>query len=295
MLKKRAIALLITVFFIMAISVSLGIALKYVATGSKSMQSEQFTLQTSMILEDVLKILQGSPELAQVNSQEGLAIFLAESSIIPFQSNGMRILIEIKSARAKINPNVFTDTTRLNIFKSFLIKKMINTQYADILADAVGGIKEDMSYNTDVFTHKPSLFRDYVTSDKHLEEFNDSFMRSYEDESLKNIEMQELFYTSKESNSSIDLNYATPLVWEVLLGCDEERAQMLQLSGGTYASVEDLGLSSDENSSLSHFKTSFFEPHIEVNIAITEKNISSNLRFEYNIQSKKGSNFVYEI
>ena len=127
-LNKRAIALLITVFFIMLITMSVGVGLKYINSGSKSMQSEQFTLQSSMIINDVLQLLQTSEELSQIDSSDGLAMFLAESSFIPFESNGVSVVIQISSARAKINPNTLSTKPRLDAFKNYLMLKMVNME-----------------------------------------------------------------------------------------------------------------------------------------------------------------------
>jgi len=293
--QKNAIALLITVFFIMLITLSVGVGLKYVNSGSKSMQSEQFTLQSSMILDDVLKLLKTSEELAQIDSSDGLALFLAESSFIPFESDGVSVLIQISSARAKINPNTLSTKPRLDAFKNYLMLKMVNMEYANMLSDVMSGIKEDMSYNTDIFSQKPYLFRDYITSNKHLLEINDSYMKTYHDNNLKNIDVEKLFYVSKDKNSSIDLNYASSSAWELMLRCDESRAELLSASGGAYTTLEDLALSEEEEVSLAKFQTSFFEPYIDVKIEVSQKNSTANIRFEYNIKLKKGSNFVFEV
>ena len=125
-LSRRAIALLITVFFIMLITLSVGAGLKYINNASKSMQSEQFILQSAMILDDVLVLLKSSEELSKIASSDELAIFLAESSFIPFESNGVSVVIEISSARDRINPNTLITTPRLDAFKNYLMLKMVN-------------------------------------------------------------------------------------------------------------------------------------------------------------------------
>ena len=295
MLHKKAIALLITVLFIMAITISVGVGLKYVKNASNSVNSEQYMLQSSVILNDVLKMLKSSSALEQINSSEGLALFLDESSFIPFQSNGIKVLIEISSARAKINPNTLLDKAKIDAFKYFLLLKGVNTQYAYMLSDVMGGVKEDMSYNTDIFTHKPYLFRDYIVSQAHLLEINDAYIKKYHDNSLKNIDMQELFYVCKDKNTTVDLNHATPLAWELMLGCDENRATVLSAYGGANTSLDEFILSDEEKKALQIFQTSFYEPYIDVKLEIMQKNVSVNIRFEYNIKLKKGSNFVFEV
>ena len=80
-----------------------------------------------------------------------------------------------------------------------------------------------------------------------------------------------------------------------MLGCDEFRAEILSASGGAYSTLDDLSLSAQEKVALSKFQTSFFEPYIDVKIEIMQNDSSANIRFEYDIKSKKGSNFVFEV
>lgn len=295
MIAKRGIALLVTVFFIMLITLSVGVGLKYINESSKSIQKEQFLFQTTVILDDVLSILQKLKELEQVGSAVDMSTFLLTSEVIPFQSNGVEVLIKFSSARSKMNPNALKDKERLAVFKLFLMRKSINTVYADILLDSMSGLKEDQTYLTGIFNTHPYAFRDYITSSQHLQMINKFYVNSFHDVNFQRIDTKEIFYTSKDSNSSIDLNFATSSTYEILLGCDTARAEELSLRGDVLQTLEDLQLSTEEQINLSKFQTSFFEPYLDVNIRIRQEGKISNIRFEYNTKLKKGSNFVFEV
>lgn len=207
----------------------------------------------------------------------------------------MRVMIEMKSARAKLNPNVFNTSQKINLLQNFLVSKMINPEYANMLSDSINGIKEDNVYNSDIFVEHPYLFRDYIASDKQLQKLNKIYRIKYHEESLSNIDLSELFYTSNDKNSTIDLNYATPLVWELMLGCDEERAVRLNAGAGTYRSIEDLSLDDKEIVKLSYFSTKYFSPILDVSVSLHKNGERAFVRFEYNILTKKGSNFVFKV
>ncbi len=293
-MRRDAIALLITLFFIMAITVSIGVGLKYLEKSSHSVKQELFLFQTSIVLDDILKILQNSQRLKEVNSAESLELFLAEVFLIPLEKDGVNILVEVSSARSKVNVNSFTTVQQIEALKNFLVLNNIQVEYADMLLDSISGIKGDMSYNTDIFTQKPYLFRDYISSQKHLAEISDSYMKRYNDSNIQNVDMNQLFYTSRDTNSSVDLNQANALTWQLLLECDEQRA--INLENDIFAtSLEELSLEPEELISLNKFKTSFFEPYIEVKIKIIQDNMNAIIKFEYDIQSNKGTNFVYEV
>ena len=308
--KKRGIALLITTLFMMAIIFSLGISLKQVNEATTEVENENFMLQTSVILDDVLSILRTSEELDFItkdNSGDAFFIFLSEASFIPFESSGVKILIELKSARAKFNINSLNSAKRIDSLKLYLNNYMVNTTYVDMLLDNMKGFKEDMSYNSEIFYEKPYLFRDYIVSSEHLAEINDFYNKTYHDNSLNKkakkssnydeyiLDLDDLFYFRSNKNTKVDLNYATVSTWEMILGCSRQRAIELNTGGGSYNSLDTLMLDDEEKIELAKFKTSFFEPYLDVAVEVLQNNNSAIIRFEYDMKSKKGSNFVYEI
>ena len=295
--ERKAIALLITVMFVIVITVAIGFGLKQVNKASALVAQENFMYQSQVIIEDVMSILKSSQEIQLVvdsNTSDALFLLVSQAGFIPFESNGLEIVLKIRSAREKFNPAQL-DENRTVLLKQFMNNYRINSEYVDILADCIGGIKEDNSYNSRIFDEKPYLFRDYVASPKHLEEINDFYTKEYSDNALAEINFDNLFYYSSDRNVSIDLNFATTEVWEMILTTSKEKAELLSAGMGSYTSVDDLNLNDDELRNLSMFKYSFFEPILFVELDLMQNGASSRVSFEYDIKEKKGSNFVYEI
>ena len=307
MQRRSAIALMITIFFIMAISISLGIALKQVKQARSEILKQNFLLQTNIILEDVLKILRDSKELEVIvkeESKEALYIFLSQAGFIPFEHSGIAVSIEIKSARSTLNINSIVDEEgkvikpRYNSLINYLSLYRVNSNYVDMLLDNMNPVnqtEEDKYYNTGIFDDNPDLFREYIASSEHIEDINDYYMKYYNENNLENIDFEETFYFSKDINTSVDVNYATAETWRLLIGCNEVRAEELTLGSGTYAKVSDLELTSEEKTLLTYFKPSYYEPFLDVRVEIKEGDLDAKIRFEYDMKAKKGSNFIYEI
>ncbi|MEA1891990.1 MAG: hypothetical protein U9N33_04685 [Campylobacterota bacterium] len=297
---KKGIALFITLLFIMLITISIGVGLKQVNEASKSIRSENFLFQTNIILDDVLMLLETSKELEAIKTSDDFAIFLAETSTLPFESSGVKVSLDLQSARSKFDINSLmtkdkVELHRVNALKRYLSSYMININFVDIMLDLMGGVKEDISYNSDIFNEKPYLYRDYIASQKHFDELKDFYRDYYHDNSLKNINFEELFYFTNNDSYIIDLNYATPDIWELMLGVDKLKAQDLNLNAGAYTELADLNLQNDQLELLKKFETSFYEPYLDVVVEIIEDELSAIIRFEYDIQKREGSNFVYEI
>lgn len=293
---RSAIALLITLMFVIVITVAIGYGLKQVNDATKLVKQEQSLYQKNIIIEDILSILHNSADLqAAVDNSESFFLLLSQASFIPFEYEDVTILMKITSARGKFNPAMLDGNTGV-LLRQYLANYNINSQYVDILLDNIGGIKVDNSYNSTIFDENPYLFRDNIASAKHLEIINDYYTKEYNDNALSNVDFNQLFYYTDDANISIDLNYATTEVWEFILGCSRERAEALNANGGLYTEIEDLNLNDDEKEILrTSFKTSFFEPIVQIELDITLNGEYSKMSFEYDIQKKKGSNFAYEI
>ena len=109
--SRDAIALLITVMFVMVITIAIGIGLSLVKEAAQAVKKEAFLYESSLIVEDVLRILQSSPDVARVgdaNSSTELYMLLSSASFIPFESQGLSVLIRLESARTKFPLNSLT-------------------------------------------------------------------------------------------------------------------------------------------------------------------------------------------
>jgi len=167
-MQRKAIALLITLLFIMLITISVGAGLKQLNQASGYVEDEKFLFQSSVILNDTLDFLKNSQELNDINSSDDFSAFLAQTSFIPFQTHGIKISLELSSARSKFNVNNLMgkkelDIFRVNALRRYLGNHMVATSFVDILLDSMRGVKQDFSYESTLFDQKPELFRDYIS------------------------------------------------------------------------------------------------------------------------------------
>ncbi len=303
-MEKRGIALLITLLFIVAITASIGIGLKQINDASKELKNQNFMLQSRIVLDDVLNIINNSAQIKNIakdGSISELNDFLSKVSLLPFDLNGLHVSIEIQSARSRFNINDLVNSTgkpnisRVEILKEYVSRYNINSGFIDLLLDNMGKIKEDMSYNTPIFNDKPTLFRDYIASKKHFDEIVGYYEKIYNDNSVQKIDFDKLLYFSAKKGDFIDLNYATPEVWQMMLGVDNAKALALSNGSGTYATIDDLDLTDVQKERLSKFQTSFFEPFLNVQVKLEQGEQKTYIQFQYDIKTQKGSNFVYEL
>lgn len=282
----------------MLITMSIGIGLKYINNATKSIKENQSLVQNTLLVDDILKILKRLPQLQDINSTEYLATLLRESPKISLQTKDIDIILHLSSARAKINPVVFKKTKALESFKIFLQNNMVNTGYADIFFDLINGYKPDGLYATDIFNDYPELYREGISSPAQLDFLADVYKRKYHENSIDKLAMKDILYMSDSTtNEGVDANYLSSLGWQLILGCGEERANELLSDGFLYPTKKDLedALSKEEKKLIIPFKVGVYMKIMTVEMQINKNGQESSIKFEYNIKTKKGSNFVFKI
>lgn len=301
---RNAIALLVTLFLMMLIVVAVGLGLQRVNAVKETVEKERFMLQSGIVIEDVLGLLNDSPQIKAIvddNTSASLHMLLDSASMIPFESGEYRILVTLSSARSRLNINTLQSgtpqqqTRKASRLRAFFLDHGIGGELADYLEDAMGGIRADGGYRTDLFIEEPTLFRDFIASPHHLQKILDVYAKNYHLDPYSKLDFGTLFTFDRDPGTKVDLNFATPEVWELLTGVSEERARQLTLKEGSYTRLEDVGLSEDERARLSLFGYSFFEPVILVHIDMQKGDIEGSVEFEYDLKNKKAKNFVYGI
>ena len=300
-IKRDAIALMLTLFFIIAITVALGISLKQVRLGNQSVDKEHFMVQSAAILDDVLTLLKSSSELNSVSDAQGLNLFLSTASIIPFEVNALAVKIEIASAGAKININSLNNAVLKEAFINYLVRYNVsNPDYLmQLIYDASHGVNEN-GYQSDIFDANPSLYRDKIVSQSHLNTILKHYVLTQHENSVMKLPWNNLVRFDDNNDSSLDANYLSADVWQMLVPDMSEEEAAERASGLNVAtSVEELGLNGDDAAWLTSLNGSgiigFYTPKVAVNVDILEHNQSAKISFDYNLASKKGNHFEYGI
>ncbi|QOP43687.1 hypothetical protein FJR45_06865 [Sulfurimonas sediminis] len=303
MFKKNAIALLITMFFIMAITITIGVSLGHINSAKENLSSEKFLLQTTAVLDDMMKILKETPELDDINDTQTFRAFLLQYSTVVPLSTDIMVEVKLESARSKFNFNALKKNTAQgeNALKNALIgyfnAKMINSEYLYLLEDLTGGIKEDGMYNSALFDDNPYLFRDYISSDEQIKELNEYYKKIYHDNSVEYINLHNIFNFGNYKNSAyvIDLNFVNRDVFNIMSGNYYEQENTDAEDDNFFVDCEKLTAEEKENLKRKFNASCDLQKIITVTLLVTQGKQNAEIKFEYNIKTKKGSNFVYKI
>ena len=294
---RRGVALLITLFFIIAITAAVGVSLMNLRKSGEELHQARFLLQSGAVVDDVLALMRGADKLGAVTDAESLNLFLLTAGFIPLELKELLVKIEITSAMGHININTLGAS---EAFQKALIDYMnrFNVQDAlymnDLLIDCMGGHKD--IYRTGIFDEMPELYRERIVSKRHLDKIVDFYIRERHDNAVTKVPWKDLIRFGDANATTLDANYITPALWQMLIpGLEEERAVEISSGGGAYSSLEDIDLSPENKANLSAFDLSFYAPTVHLDVEIVENNSSANVAFDYDLTAKKGKHFEFGI
>lgn len=294
---RHGVALLITLFFIIAITAAVGVSLMNLKKSGEELHEARFLLQSGAVVEDVLKLMSEADKLGTVSDADTLSIFLMTAGFIPLELKELLVKIEITSAMGRVNINTLAGSKEL---QEALIEYMarFNVQDAsymsDLLIDCMGGNKD--IYKTNIFDEFPELYRERIVSERHLQKVLDFYVRERHDNAVVKLPWNELVRFDDRNATAVDANYITPALWQLYLpGLQEERAIELAQGEGTYTKLGDIDLSDEERTALAKFNLSFFQPTVHMDIEVLENNSSAHIAFDYDLSSKKGKHFEFGI
>jgi len=293
--KRPAIALLITLFFVISVTAAVGVSMIQLRLSAQQVREGKCLIQSSMILDDLIKLLKTSPVLEKIHNEDDLRYFIENTSIIPVALENLNVKVNITSAAGRININMLSSS---NAFQEALSLYMVQYEIADIeyfkdlLIDAMSGSLP--VYRTDIFDNLPWLYKERIVSMEHFEQITDYYIMTRHDESIKKIPWDELIRFGTHGDRYIDANYITPQVWQLLLpDLSEDISNELAEWEIVYKADEDLGLSEEELDSLRKFKLSYYVPRLEVNVDVSRNDQNVHVAFEYDMKTKQVGSFDY--
>ena len=295
--SREGVALLITLFFIIAITAAIGVSLMNVKKSRETLHEARFLLQSAAVVEDVIALMNEADKLGSVSDTDSLSIFLLTAGFIPLELKELLVKIEITSAMGRLNINSLNSSKELQqALVEYMARFNVQDAYylSDLILDCSGGFKE--VYKTNIFDEMPELYRERIVSNRHFEKIIDFYVLERHDNAVNAIPWDEIIRFDENNVTAIDANYVTPALWQMFIpGLQEERATELASGEGGYYALADLGLSEDEQKEIAKYKLSFFQPIVRIDIEVMENNSSAHIAFDYDLSSKKGKHFEFGI
>ena len=285
-MKKRGIALLITLVVIALLGEIVYLSLSFLDKSKKSSHSVENLIQVNLIADDLVKILKNT--LKDINSSSELSFIYNKPIEIELKKQKASVSILLKPSSCVINinslvkPNGELDEIYERVWVGISNKYEIRDPsiLTNILVD---NIKKREFYN------KKFLFVDgNITNIKHFNQILESYFDKSGDNRIFNIPWEEFIGFE---NRKIDFNFISPFLlvfMEDMIDIDQAVEILNQTT--FYKKLEDINLDKDIIERLKKYPFSFFVPRFKCS-AVYRKS-DTQIEFEFIFDKKRGvSNF----
>jgi len=293
--SHSGIALLITLFFVISVTAAVGVSIIQLRSSAKQVREGKCLIQSSMILDDLLKLLKTSPMLDSIQDADSMRYFLQNTSIIPLALENLNVKVNINSAMGRLNINRLSSSRQFQeALSGYMLQYDISDieYFQDLLIDCMR--VENSEYRTDLFQMRPWLYGDKIVSMEHFDQIIDYYVMNRHDNNIRKIPWKQLIRFGSHSDKGLDANYITPQLWHFLLPeLDDGVADDLASGTVVYKGDEDLSLVEEDIIKLKKFDISYYIPRAEIVVDVTRNDQNVHVAFEYDFSLKKGGNFVY--
>jgi len=298
--SRPAIALIITLFFIMAMTLLVGISSGLSDRALKRVEKERFLIQANRISHDVVTILNQITK--DLNSSDDLDMLIDLPVLLDDEVSGMHVEITFESASSRLNINSLVDEngTIQKEYYNLLENVLINNQVLDpslflsLVADTIDSDIEERIVDSEIATLDPFYSNGEIIDMKHFNKIIQKYIEMRDDLAINQIPWSKLISTV---GKDIDINHVTPELFAEIFPnfAPDEVLEYTLGRKDTYNKMEDLEVDDITKEYLLKLGVSFYEPLVKCNVLLKVNEQTGIISFYYDLSGKNASEFNIEI
>ncbi len=294
--SRHGIALMITLFFIIAITAAVGISLSQFTQAKLSRNDNGFLVQTAVILDDVMTFVRNDARINSVEDAKSMASLVQYASLIPIKSNGLEVTVRVNSAYHAPNINTLGHSKVLQeALKDYCYANQVrDVEYLlDLLRDSMDA--ED-GPRTNLLDTLPWMRHERIADMDHLQQILDYYVLNRRDDSVNAIAWREIVRFDEQNSTAMDLNQLSPEAWRLVApAMIDEKVKHLVRYRGNFESYADLELDEDTQEKIEALDGRFYMPVLHIALDIRQADNKAVIEFEYEIETKKARIIKYEV
>ena len=296
-MRRRAIALMVTLFFIMAISVVVGVSLLLVKKGRTVASGYTMLAQSALALEDVLAWIESSAAVKHVSDPVTFGQMIDAMAAVPLEIEGVHVTVRVEGAGGAVNINALSASPDLQErFRQYLARHHVkDTDYLiDLLLDCMEGDKPH--YRTTIIDANPQLYRERIAGIGHLEQILAFYSQERYDPAAMQLDWQALVRFDEHNATSVDLNQISAEALGMLLPRSPHAAIEAMLANRLpYESFDALPLDDEAKAQLQDLGGVFYLPHLRISLAISTPTERAEIVFDYDLETRRVRMVTYAI
>jgi len=298
--SRPAIALIITLFFIMAMTLLVGISSSLSDRALKRVEKERFLIQANRISADVVTML--TQMTKDMNGSDDLAMLIDLPVLLDDEVSGMYVEITFESASSRLNINSLVDEngTIQKEYYNLLENILINNQVLDpslflaLVADTIDSDIKERIVDSEIASLDPFYSNGEIIDMRHFNKIIRMYIEMRDDLAIKQIPWSKIISTVGEK---VDINHITPELFTEIFPnfAPDEVIEYTLGRENTYNAMEDLEVDDITKEHLEKLGVSFYEPLVKCEVLLKVNEQTGIITFYYDLSGKNASEFNIKI
>jgi len=257
-MKRSAIALMLTLFMLLAMSAALSITLALFQKNFKTYNSNSFRVQSAVLIADSVTLMEAISK--EVNGQpEAFDLLVQSAEELPLQIGSVDMVIKIRPKAAKFNINHYTRDKHYEKLYAYLLGYELQRPgyILDIIEDTLDIDKDEKQYGSERVLYDPFFVQGEIKDYHQFLKLLDTYAKETKDVNIYKVPWNEWL----DFNSPfIDEAYMTgqmQLVLEAPGGISNELADFEDVGKNSSELSCEVYLRQDEAESVASFDFSF--------------------------------------
>jgi hypothetical protein len=265
-MKRSAIALMLTLFMILAMSAALSITLGLFQKNFDNYSSNVFRVQSTVLLVDAVEMMKAlSKDIGE--SPEAFSLLMATVQELPLRVGSVDMIIKLEAKASRFNINHYEREKHYEKLYAYLLNYNVQRPgyILEMIEDSLDNDKDEQSYGSERVLYDPFFVQGKLIDFVQFSKLLDTYAKETKDINIYTVPWNAWMDFSSEF---IDEAYMTG-----------ELQTVLQSAGGVSELLEDFD-KTGENSS-----------DVRGEVYLSHDEAQSIANFEFSFKNKKVSNF----
>jgi len=265
-MKRSAIALMLTLFMILAMSAALSITLGLFQKNFNNYSANVFRIQSTVLFVDVVEMMKAlSKDIGE--SPEAFSILIASTQELPLRIGSLDMIIKLEAMNSKFNINHYERAKHYEKLYAYLTNYNLQRPgyILEMIEDSLDEDKDEQSYGSERILYDPFFVQGKLIDFQQFSKLLDTYAKETKDINIYKVPWKDWMDFSSEF---IDEAYMTV-----------EMQTVLQSAGGVSELLEDFE-KVGENSS-----------NVRCEVYLRQDEAQSIANFEFSFKAQKVSNF----
>ena len=265
-MKRPAVALMLTLFMLLAMSAALSITMELFQKSFKTYNANTFRVQSAVLMVDVVSIMKSLVKDIG-DSPEAFDVLVQSSAELPFSFGNVDMIVRIHPKNSKFNINHYTREKHYEKIYSYLLEyEILRPEYIlDMIEDSLDEDSDEMQYGSERVLYDPFFIQGKIVDEVQFNKLIDAYVKETKDISIYKIPFHDWI---SFDDTFVDEKYMTV-----------ELQRVLETAGGRSSELSDFTDMGENSSELS------------CEVFLRQEDAQSIANFDFSFKTKEVTNF----